>query len=482
MKFSNYYLSLGEQFYHKNNPTHVKHPELFLFNTSLAKKLQLSKQELKSPQNLANIFSGNSIPCSSTPISLVYAGHQFGHFSPQLGDGRAHLLGELTDKDEMLWEIQLKGSGPSRFSRNGDGRCGLGPALREYIMSEALHAMRIPTTRTLAVVKTGEPVYRESILEGAVVTRVARSHIRVGSFQYFAAQGDVTSLKLLADMAIQRHFSELLDQPNIYLALLKKVIIKHINLIVEWLRVGFIHGVMNTDNALISGDTIDYGPCAMMGVYDPDTVFSSIDRQGRYAFIQQPNIAQWNMTRFAECLLPLINDDTDTAIDDVKPLIESMAPQFKQSYFQMYAEKLGFSSVSEAEIELIQQLLTIMQQQSLDYTITFNALAQVINSGTVPKEIAPLSSWVIDWQILLKQNEDDIDAALQLMQHSNPIVIPRNHHVESILQQCELLNSSEPALHFLKAIKSPYKKVAETEFYQDTSQTTDEHYQTFCGT
>lgn len=482
MKFSNQYLSLGEQFFQQNNPTPVKNPDLFLFNSDLAKQLQFSKQELEDTKNLALIFSGNSIHSSSTPISLVYAGHQFGHFSPQLGDGRAHLLGELCDSQGQLWEIQLKGSGPSRYSRNGDGRCGLGPALREYIMSEALFAMNVPTTRTLAVVKTGEPVYRESVLEGAIVTRVARSHLRVGSFQYFASQGDVASIKILADKAISSLFSEHVGKPNQYVKLIESAIDKHIQLIVEWLRIGFIHGVMNTDNALISGDTIDYGPCAMMGVYDPNTVFSSIDRHGRYAFMQQPNIAQWNMTRFAECLLPLIDEDADAAIEIVKPLIDVMAVKFKTAYYEMYGKKLGLERVGDTEIELIQELLSLLEQHQLDYTISFNALSESLENDSLVKELKDLSQWIEKWKTSLKKQGRDTEQVIVLMRQNNPVVIPRNHHVESILQQCELLNSPEPALHFLKALRSPYKSVDETQFYQDPAKDSDQHYQTFCGT
>ncbi len=319
----------------------------------------------------ANTFSGNekqAIPA----VALGYSGHQFGHFSPRLGDGRAHLLGAITDNENQLWDIQLKGSGATPYSRGGDGRCALGPAIREYVMSEAMHALGIKTTRCLAVVGSGETVYRNPPQAGAIVTRLATSHIRVGSFQYLATQGDVEGLKNLADLAIERHYPEITDTgPQRYLAFLGAVIKNQVKLVVSWMRVGFIHGVMNTDNTLVSGETIDYGPCAMMNNFDFDTVFSSIDKQGRYAFGNQPNMANWNCARLAESLIPLINDDDEQAVTLMTPYINSFAEQFNIEFTAMWEQKLGLNESSSSDGELIAELLTLLKDNQLDYTNTF---------------------------------------------------------------------------------------------------------------
>ncbi|MDX8396631.1 MAG: YdiU family protein, partial [Mariprofundaceae bacterium] len=331
MKLSNSYQSLGESFYKESSPTSFENPQLFLWNESLANDLMIANTLQADSGALAAYFSGQRLIDGSKPIAMAYAGHQFGHFVPQLGDGRAHLLGDISDKQGKRWDIQLKGSGQTPFSRGGDGRCALGPALREFIMSEAMHALGVPTTRCLAIVTTGETVFRNQDEPGAVVTRVASSHIRVGTFQYFAAKNDVESLQRLCDYTIECHFPELMkqdgDKPTL---LLQSVIQKQITLLVEWMRVGFIHGVMNTDNTHLGGETIDYGPCAMMGKYDPATVFSSIDKMGRYAFGNQSKMMQWNMARFAECLLPLVDSDQDKAVNLLLPIIEGISSQFEQ--------------------------------------------------------------------------------------------------------------------------------------------------------
>ena len=329
MNFSNSYASLDEIFYERTRPIPVKNPQLFLWNSDLAEQLMIPNDLKRDPVALAQAFSGNSSMPGSDPVATVYAGHQFGSFVYQLGDGRAHLLGEVLDQSGQRWDIQLKGSGRTSFSRGGDGRCALGPAVREFIMSEAMNALGVPTTRCLAVVTTGEPVFRETPLPGAVVTRVASSHLRIGTFQFFAARGDHQALKILCNYTINRHYPELQKEgQNPYVSLIDKVIEKQIQLVVEWMRVGFIHGVMNTDNTSLSGETIDYGPCAMMGIYDPKTVYSSIDMMGRYAFGNQPDILHWNLARFAECLLPLINADENKAVEQVRPLIATFSRPF----------------------------------------------------------------------------------------------------------------------------------------------------------
>ncbi len=318
-----------------------------MWNSSLAEQLMIPNELKHDSVALAQAFSGNSIMPGSEPIATVYAGHQFGSFVPQLGDGRAHLLGEVLDQFGQRWDIQLKGSGRTSFSRGGDGRCALGPAVREFIMSEAMKALGIPTTRCLAVVTTGETVFRETTLPGAVVTRVASSHLRIGTFQFFAARGDHQALKTLCNYTIERHYPELQEEgQNQYVSFINKVIERQIQLVVEWMRVGFIHGVMNTDNTSLSGETIDYGPCAMMGIYDPQTVYSSIDTMGRYAFGNQPDILQWNIARFAECLLPLINADRNKAVDQVGPVIAEFPDRFEKEYMKMMGKKLGLTLLS----------------------------------------------------------------------------------------------------------------------------------------
>ncbi|MES9926777.1 MAG: protein adenylyltransferase SelO family protein, partial [Candidatus Thiodiazotropha sp. 6PDIVS] len=350
MEFSNSYTALGTAFYKSVPPEPVKDPRLFLWNGQLAEDLQLGEIGDPPSEQLVYALSGNSILPGSEPIALAYAGHQFGNFVPQLGDGRAHLLGEIVDRAGEWRDVQLKGSGPTPFSRSGDGRYALGPAIREFIMGEAMHAMGIPTTRSLAVTTSSEIVFRETAQQGAVLTRIAASHLRVGSFEYFAARQNHQALEQLCDYAIHRHYPELQEHDNQrFILLLEKVMKRQIDLVVEWMRVGFIHGVMNTDNTAISGETIDYGPCAMMGTYNPNTVFSSIDRQGRYAFGNQPSMAQWNMARFAEAILPVIDDDEKKAIEKASDCLALFPGLFKDSYYQMMARKIGISQIKSSD-------------------------------------------------------------------------------------------------------------------------------------
>lgn len=484
MKFSNTYIKLDNIFYQNIEPEKVTRPAMLLWNDTLADNLQLQADITRDPEQLAQYFAGNQLPPGAEPIALAYAGHQFGHFNPQLGDGRAHLLGEIIDADNIRRDIQLKGSGPTRFSRGGDGRCALKPAVREYIMSEAMYALGVPTTRCLAVVTSGEYVYRDSASMGAIVTRVASSHLRVGTFQYFAARGDFDSLKALTDYAIKRHCPEIdSNSENSPLDFLESVINNQIRLVVEWMRVGFIHGVMNTDNTAVSGETIDYGPCAMLGSYDPATVFSSIDAQGRYAFGNQGAIAQWNMARLAECLLPLIDSDVNKAIESVEPLIQQMSQNFEQAYLKMMSCKLGITNFDASDTALIHDLLDRMQKHRMDYTQTFEKLTHALANNELSNELkTELGNWLDAWQTRLVGNNYNVEVALQIMQKHNPLVIPRNHHLEAVLTECEQSGDAEAAEAFLQVLRSPYTQLAETGYYQTLPQENDSGYKTFCGT
>jgi uncharacterized protein YdiU (UPF0061 family) len=482
MNLKNSYLELGDQFYEKISPSPVSDPNLFLWNQNLALELGLPKELTDDTQALSQYFSGNQVFPDSTPIALAYTGHQFGHFNPRLGDGRAHLLGEVEAKDSS-WDIQLKGSGPTMFSRRGDGRCALGPAVREFIMSEAMHALGVPTTRALAVVTTGDPVIREGVKPGAVVTRVAASHLRVGTFEYFAAQQDLAAVESLCHYAADRHFPELkqLSGSEFYKAFFTTVMRKQIELICQWMRVGFIHGVMNTDNTAISGETIDYGPCAMMNAYSPDTVFSSIDTQGRYRFGHQPQIGQWNMARLAECLMPLFDEDSTLAREIAQALLNAYAPEFQEKYFAMMGSKIGLSSVNTEDERLINDLLEIMRKSAMDYTQTFHLLTESQNSSGSDADLpSNLSHWKQRWHSRLAKQEPE--EAYKLMRSQNPVVIPRNHHIEAIIESCVINGSTAEAEAFLAVLKSPYLELDITKHYQDPPADGDRHYQTFCGT
>ena len=484
MDFSNSYASLDEIFYERIRPSPFSDPQLFLWNSSLAELLMIPDELKNDSAAVAQAFSGNSIMPGSDPIATVYAGHQFGSFVPQLGDGRAHLLGEVLDQSGKRWDIQLKGSGRTSFSRGGDGRCALGPAVREFIMSEAMNALRVPTTRCLAVVTTGEPVFRETTLPGAVVTRVASSHIRIGTFQFFAARGDHQSLKTLCNYTIERHYPELQKEgENQYVSLIKKVVDRQIQLVVEWMRVGFIHGVMNTDNTSLSGETIDYGPCAMMGIYDPQTVYSSIDRMGRYAFGNQPEILQWNLARFAECLLPLIDADSNRAVDKVKPVISEFSDRFEKKYMKMMGNKLGLTSIQQEDYKLVFSVLNRLKDKGLDYTVTFDLLTKSLTSGAAATQMEnQLGECFKQWQSRVDQQQTDYQQILKLMRRHNPVVIPRNHHVEDVIQSCEQTGQATSAEKFLQVLRSPYEEQARTSEYQDPPIDGDKNYKTYCGT
>lgn len=480
LTFSNTYSALGDTFYQRTNPEPVSSPKLLLWNEPLAEQLGISL----SDEDKTLFFSGNVVPEGAEPLAQAYAGHQFGQLNPQLGDGRAHLLGEVVDKHGQRFDIQLKGSGPTRFSRGGDGRSAIGPALREYIMSEAMYYLGVPTTRALAVVATGDTVYRDTLKPGAITTRVGASHIRVGTFVYFAIRDDKDSLQQLADYTIARHYPDIKDTAgNQAILLLQAAMAKQIELVTHWMRVGFIHGVMNTDNTAISGETIDYGPCAMMGAYDQETVYSSIDRQGRYAFGNQPSIALWNMVRFAESLLPLIAEDQSDAVAQAEEVLKTYGEQFESAYFKMLANKIGIENIAEQDRSLLTSLLETLQANKPDHTQTFALMGKALTDEAAATQAQQqLGEWYPTWRTYLKKICQTDEAAQAIMQATNPVVIPRNHHVEQVLADCEETGNTDSIETLLEVLRSPYKILPNTPNYQDSPEDLDKNYQTFCGT
>ena len=475
--FDNSYSKLSKTFKEDIKPTPVHEPELVILNEELAKNLNLNFSGIDK-KKLAEIFSGNSLPDGTNSIAQAYAGHQFGHFT-MLGDGRAVLLGEHLINKKQRIDIQFKGSGRTSFSRGGDGRAALGPMLREYIISEAINALNIPTTRSLAVVKTGEKVVRENLLNGAILTRIASSHIRVGTFQYIAATQNVDDLNTLVDYTIDRHYPEIKSSKNKALDLLSLVMERQCQLVVNWMRVGFIHGVMNTDNMAISGETIDYGPCAFMDQYDPKTVFSSIDKFGRYAFSNQPPITKWNLARFAECLIPLIDKDEDTAIKIATELIDNFQNIYEEKWLNMMRDKLGLFGDDKNDQTLINKLLDWMKNNNADYTNTFCHLMGVELDDEIYKN-DDFKDWYNEWQKRLKLNNSS-DKHLELMKKNNPLVIPRNHKVEEALTDADKGNL-ETMNKFLKVLSKPYSVQENIIEFQKPAPISDEKYQTFCGT
>ena len=478
-RFDNTYSKLPDYFLSNTSPTPVKSPKLIILNDSLAKDLGLNFIDLDK-KNLSEIFSGNKLPEGSKAISQAYAGHQFGHFT-MLGDGRAVLMGEHISKNNERLDIQFKGSGKTPFSRNGDGRAALGPMLREYIISEAMYGLKIPTTRSLAVVKTGENVLRETSLPGAILTRVASSHLRVGTFQYIAARQNKNELKTLVDYTINRHCPNIKSSKNQALDLLKVLMEKQINLVINWMRVGFIHGVMNTDNMTISGETIDYGPCAFMDNYDPQTVFSSIDQLGRYAYFNQPGITKWNLARFAECLMPLIDKDKDKAIAIATETINTFEANYEIKWLNMMRDKLGLFGEDIKDQVLILDLLTWMHKNKADYTNTFCLLMNYeIKNDEIYKDKNFLI-WKKRWEERLKLNDNTTEKCFRLMSSVNPLIIPRNNKVEEALEAAN--NNNYNSLNSLiKVLRNPYKDQDEIYKYQSPAPHGKEKYQTFCGT
>ena len=475
--FDNTYSKLSNTFKENIKPTPVHDPELIILNDKLSKDLNLDFSKIDK-EELSKIFSGNSLPKGSTTIAQAYAGHQFGHFT-MLGDGRAVLLGEhLTNKDNRF-DVQFKGSGRTSFSRSGDGRAVLGPMLREYIISEAIHALNIPTTRSLAVVKTGEKVVRENLLPGAILTRVASSHIRVGTFQYIAAKQNVDDLNTLVDYTINRHYPEIKSSNNKALDLLNLVMERQCKLVVNWMRVGFIHGVMNTDNMSISGETIDYGPCAFMDFYNPKTVFSSIDKLGRYAFSNQPPITKWNLARLAECLIPLIDKREDTAIKIATETIDNFQNIYENKWLNMMRDKLGLFGNDKNDLKLINDLLNWMESNQADYTNTFCHLMNINSSNDSKYKDINFINWFKQWESRVLINNGSIEKSINLMKKNNPTVIPRNHKVEEAL---EAANNNDMGLttKLLSILNKPYDNQNDIENYLSPSSNTE--YQTFCGT
>jgi uncharacterized protein YdiU (UPF0061 family) len=461
LKLTSSYRTLPQCFYAEALPALSPSPAIICWNEELAKQLGLS---FPKDAPLAEYFSGNQLLADSQPIALAYAGHQFGHFT-LLGDGRAHLLGEIKNYD-----IQLKGSGQTHFSRRGDGKAALAPMLREYIISEAMHALNIPTTRSLAVVTTGNPVMRETLLQGAVLTRIAKSHLRVGTFEYAATQSP-EAVQALVHYALKRYYPEFLESPNPARALLKQVIANQAKLVAQWMLVGFVHGVMNTDNMSIAGETIDYGPCAFINVYDPQTVFSSIDHQRRYAYGNQPNIGLWNLTRLAEALLPLIG------MEAAQEALASYMPQFQQYWLEGMRRKLGLFEAQETDLALIESLLEIMYQEKLDYTLTLHQLTQ----PDFPLQYPAIAAWYERWQSRLQQQHKPIKSAYCLMRSANPVVIARNAHVEAALSAAAQEQNLKPFNQLLAALQQPFDENEITAPHH-IPPAQDPHYQTFCGT
>ncbi len=476
--FDNTYSKLPDPFKEKINPVPVSNPELVILNKNLSKELDLDFSNLDN-KKISELFSGNSLPPGSSSIAQAYAGHQFGHFT-MLGDGRAVLIGEHLSKKRDRYDIQFKGSGKTTFSRNGDGRAALGPMLREYIISEAMYNLNIPTTRSLAVVKTGEDVIRETPLQGAILTRVALSHIRVGTFQYIAARDKKDELEILLNYVIQRHYPNIQSSKNKAIDLLKVVMEKQIDLVVNWMRVGFIHGVMNTDNMSISGETIDYGPCAFMDTYDPKTVFSSIDQMGRYAYCNQPVITKWNLSRFAECLIPLIDKDQKKSIEIATEMINSFEKKYEEKWLNMMRDKLGLFGAEDKDKILILDLLTWMHQKKLDYTNTFCHLMNFEIEKNENFKNNDFQNWKKRWQERLKTNNNTPEKYIKLMKSVNPLIIPRNCKVEEALNEANL-NNLKPINQILEILKNPYSEQKNILKYQIPS-TSKEKYQTFCGT
>jgi serine/tyrosine/threonine adenylyltransferase len=485
--FQNTYAALPANFFARVAPTPVAAPRLIKLNRPLAVQLGLDPDLLSTPEG-AEILAGKRVPDGADPIAMAYAGHQFGHFVPQLGDGRAILLGEVIDQDGVRRDIQLKGSGPTPFSRRGDGRAALGPVLREYIVSEAMFALGIPTTRSLAAVITGENVMRETMLPGAVLTRVAASHIRVGTFQFFAARGDTDGVRALADHVITRHYPDAAHADRPYHALLEGVVGRQADLVARWLLIGFIHGVMNTDNCSISGETIDYGPCAFMDEYNPATVFSSIDEQGRYAYANQPRIALWNLTRLAECLLPLFSDDKDKAVEQAQAILGNFSEKFTAAFGASLSKKIGLFTVRDGDDALVQDLLDAMAKNEADFTLTFRRLSDAAGDGDDDNvraqftDPAVFDEWAVRWRQRAACEPQSATERQAAMRAVNPAFIPRNHRVEAVIQAAMNNDDYAPFEELLSVLSKPYQDQPEFAAYADPPMPDQRVLRTFCGT
>ncbi|RWU02391.1 YdiU family protein [Pseudodesulfovibrio sp. S3] len=480
MRFINSYARLPESFYERIQPARVTAPRLIRLNRELADSLELDLPE--SDEALAAIFTGNTVLEGSEPIAQAYAGHQFGQFVPQLGDGRAVLLGEVQNSQGDRFDIQLKGSGRTRYSRGGDGRSPLGPVIREYVVSEAMHALNVPTTRALAMAATGETVFRETPLPGAVMTRVASGFVRVGTFEFFAARQDMTSVKTLADYVLERHYPEVRRSDNPYVALFESVCRAQAQLVARWMCVGFIHGVINTDNTSISGETIDFGPCAFMDHYDPTAVFSSIDHMGRYAFNQQPTIAAWNLACLGGCLVSLFDTDPDKAQDVGKRVLDGFVPEFTRRYTEGLCAKIGLPGGGETDFELARELLRLMHRDRVDFTNAFRLLCEAV--GNTDRFTALFSSqedirnWIGNWHVRL----DNTEETRQAMRRVNPAFIPRNHRLEQAIRAAEDDNDFTLTHRLLEVLARPYEDQPENTEYAAPPQPEERVTQTFCGT
>ena len=481
MKLSNSYIGLPEEFYQQIDPTPVKNPSLLIFNDELANSLNI---ELTEDDKL-NFFSGNKIPKDSIPVALNYSGHQFGNFVHQLGDGRAILLGEVRNKNES-YDIQLKGSGQTKFSRQGDGRSALGPVLREYILSEAMYHLGIPTTRSLAAVATGEHVARDSFEPGGILTRVAKSHLRVGTFEYFASRQQWEDLKLLADFAIQRHFPKIRETDNHYLELLKKVASNQSILIANWMSVGFIHGVMNTDNFTISGETIDYGPCAFLDEYHPGKVFSSIDQNGRYAYGNQPSISSWNLASLAGCLIAFIDKDSDKANELATEVLENYSVDTNQRILDLMCMKIGLDGSKKNNQEILRNLLKLMMDNESDFTITFRSLSDILlnNSDNFLAQFHQkdeVSGWINNWKSALNLENKKVGEIILNLNNTNPMYIPRNHQVQKAIEE-SYLGNFKVLEEMLDVLKNPFQENVSLSHYSEAPSEQQRVTQTFCGT
>jgi serine/tyrosine/threonine adenylyltransferase len=482
------YGGLPERFFVRIAPTPVVEPRIVKLNHNLADELNLGWGELDA-NALAGLFSGNVLPPGAAPIAMAYAGHQFGHFVPQLGDGRAILLGEMRDRAGVHRDVQLKGCGRTPYSRSGDGRAALGPVLREYLVSEAMHALGIPATRALAAITTGESVRREALLPGAILTRVAASHVRVGTFEYFAARGDVAAIRILADYVIQRHYARVAHDKAPYLALLAEVVSRQASLIAEWMRVGFVHGVMNTDNMAVSGETIDFGPCAFVDAFDPAAVFSSIDERGRYAYGNQPHAAAWNLARFAETLLPLIDANPKRAIELASEVIAAFTVRFADCWLNGMRRKLGLSTNEAGDRGLVDDLLGAMHRNGADFTLTFRSLCE---AAAEPQDEARargvfgntrnFDDWLQRWRARLARESPPPLVRAQAMRQVNPAYIPRNHRIEQMIGAAVGHGDFAPFEELLAVLSQPYQDQAAFAAYANPPQPNERVLQTFCGT
>ena len=493
LNFGHSYAEQLPEFVAAASPAQFRKPSLLQFNHALAGELGLDTETLTT-EVVQRIFSGNELPSDARPVAQAYAGHQFGNFVPQLGDGRALLLGEVIDQHGLRRDIALKGSGVTPFSRGGDGKAAIGPVLREYLIGEAMHALGIPTTRALAAVATGEPVMREQPLPGAVLSRVAASHVRVGTFQFFAARGQTEQVRKLADYVIQRHYTELGDDSQRYLSLLRSVVDRQAALIARWMLVGFIHGVMNTDNMTISGETIDYGPCAFMDSYDPQTVFSSIDRNGRYAYANQPTIAIWNLARLADTMLPLINaEDSELAVDQAMSVLKTFMPTFEQYWYKGAQRKLGLvdaanvGDVSEAERKLVDDWIELLTENNVDYTLAWRRLADVAEGNSnelrsiFGSETTKLDAWLERWSSSYSGAESS-DVASEI-RAANPLYIPRNHLVEEALAAASDNGDLSLFETLLEVVQHPFEEQPQWSRYAlPAPEEFTRCYKTFCGT